>query len=460
MGADEGLAVTLALRPEAAHRPRSLAAPAIPAASIPEVPPPFPIELEWKAERRLWGHAFHPMCSYLASFPAGLAHAFIGRYTRPGDVVLDPFSGRGTTPLQACAEGRLGVGNDLYPLAHLLTAAKVDPPEPPELFSRLDELRAGWASGAAGGISHTSEEPPEVAVAFHPRTLDQLLYLRSTLDPADRADRFLVATTAGILHGRGTAFLSALMPNAFALPPSYVRRHAAASGFVPEERDVFDALRAKSRRLLRDALPPVRGLALLGDARDAGTRTRDALRERSLPGRVRLVVTSPPYLRVVRYGAFNWLRLWFLGLAPGDVDATLDHAHRPQAWLRFLREVLADLRAVLADDAIVVLVLGDVESDGGHRLPREIDLAGRAWEEAARPEGYRLAGVAVDEVAAHRKSTRIWGDEAGRATRTDRLLVLAPTELGRRRALAAASFPIDWTWPPPSRPRLVAQGNR
>ena len=455
VGADEGLAVTLARRPEPAHRPRSQAAP-----SIPDELPPFPIELEWKTQRRLWGHAFHPMCSYLASFPAGLAHAFIGRYTRPGDVVLDPFSGRGTTPMQACAEGRLGVGNDLYPLAHLLTAAKVDPPEPPELFDRLDELRAGWMARAAGRPGRASDESPEVALAFHPRTLDQLLYLRSTLDPADRADRFLTATTAGILHGRGNAFLSTLMPNAFALPPSYVRRYAAASGFVPEERDVFDALRAKTRRLLRDSRPPVRGLALLGDARDAGTRTRDALRERSLPGRARLVVTSPPYLRVVRYGAFNWLRLWFLGLVPEEVDATLDHAHRPQAYLGFLREVLAGLRVVLADDAVVVLVLGDVESDGGHRLPREIDLAARAWEEAAQPEGYRLAGIAVDEIAAHRKSTKLWGDEAGRATRIDRLLVIAPTELGRRRALAAAAFPIDWTWPPPTRPGLVAQGSR
>ena len=60
-------------------------------------------------------------------FPAALAHAFIARYSRPGDVVLDPFSGRGTTPLQACSEGRIGVGNDLNPFAHLLTASKVEP---------------------------------------------------------------------------------------------------------------------------------------------------------------------------------------------------------------------------------------------------------------------------------------------------------------------------------------------
>ena len=60
------------------------------------------------------------------------------------------------------------------------------------------------------------------------------------------------------------------------------------------------------------------------------------------------------------------------------------------------------------------------------------------WEAAAEPEGYRLAGVALDEVAANRKMTKLWGDEAGRATKTDRILVLGATEAGRRRALAGA----------------------
>ena len=97
------------------------------AVDLPAALPGLPIAAEWKDQQRLWGHSFHPMCSYLAMFPAGLAHAFIARYSRRGDVVLDPFSGRGTTALQACAEGRVGVGTDLNPMAHLLTGAKVDP---------------------------------------------------------------------------------------------------------------------------------------------------------------------------------------------------------------------------------------------------------------------------------------------------------------------------------------------
>ena len=113
------------------------------------VPSPLPvlaIAPEWKDQQRLWGHRLHPMCSYLASFPAALTHAFIARYSRPGDVVLDPFSGRGTTPLQACAEGRIGVGNDLNPFAHLLTASKVEPATTAETTARLVTLRLRWAT--------------------------------------------------------------------------------------------------------------------------------------------------------------------------------------------------------------------------------------------------------------------------------------------------------------------------
>ena len=106
--------------------------------------PPIALAPEWKDQQRLWGHSFHPMCSYLASFPAALTHAFIARYSRPGDVVLDPFSGRGTTPLQACAEGRVGVGNDLNPFAHLLTAAKVEPATRAQATTRLAQLRLAW----------------------------------------------------------------------------------------------------------------------------------------------------------------------------------------------------------------------------------------------------------------------------------------------------------------------------
>ncbi len=438
--------------------------------------PALPLEADWRDRPRLWGHAYHPMCSYLASFPAALAHAFVARYTRPGDVVFDPFAGRGTVPLQACAEGRIGVGNDLNPLAHVLTAAKVDPPTDRELEARLSGLRLDWSLEAAAWIelagrvtggavtpvlvpatgSRSAPDrgcepvPPEVAIAFHPGTLGQLLFVRSRLDLADRPDRFVAAALAGILHGKRPGYLSELMPNTFSMAPRYVRDFAARTEFAAPERDLFALLGAKLRRLARDGRPSGPGIALLGDARDAGARAHATLSERALPGRARLVLTSPPYLRVLKYGYYNWLRTWFLGFSAAAIDATLDDAHRREPYAVFLREVLAGLRPALADDAVVALVLGDVEAERGRAAPDglAIGLADEAWEGAARPEGYLLAGIARDEIAAPRKMTKLWGAEAGRATTIDRILVLATSEAGRRRAVTGAGLPIDWSWPP------------
>jgi site-specific DNA-methyltransferase (adenine-specific) len=421
--------------------------------------PRLPIEPEWKAQQRLWGHSLHPMCSYLASFPAALAHAFIARYTRPGDVVLDPFSGRGTAPLQATVEGRIGVGNDLNPFAHLLTAAKLEPPTPAAARTRVTALRLGFASRAGAWLERATDiqadpaggavpVPAEVALAFHPRTFAQLLYLRETLDLEAPTDRFLAAALAGILHGKTPSYLSTLMPNTFSMAPRYVRDFAAQTGFESPERDAFERLDAKLTRLFRDPPPRAAGVALLGDARDAGTRAEAALQARRLPDRARLILTSPPYLRVLKYGYYNWLRAWFLGFDSKAIDASLDDAHRRAPYLEFMRTVLRDLRPVLAEDGIAVFVIGDVAMDRGRASTDGVGLAERVWEEAALPEGYRLAGIADDDVHAHRKMTKLWGREAGRATQVDRFLVLAASEPGRRRALSGARLPISWDWPP------------
>jgi len=455
--------------------PRATAAQLALDLEVPGALPLLPIAPEWKDQARLWGPALHPMCSYLASFPAALAHAFIARYSRRGDVVLDPFSGRGTTALQACAEDRIGVGNDLNPLAHLLTASKVEPATRADGATRLAALRLGWAASSTAWLDLAAEvladagDPPtvgipaagsrspggrletvpkEVAVAFHPRTLGQLLYVRTSLRRDDRTDRFLAAALTGILHGKSASYLSELMPNTFSMAPRYVRDFAARTAFSSPDRDVFDGLEKKLARLHREALPRTPGIAVLGDARDSAGRVKAALHERGLPEKVRLVVTSPPYLRVVKYGYYNWLRMWLLGEDARAIDAALDDAHHREPYLVFLREVLADLRSVLADDAVVVLVIGDVETDRGRPIRGAIGLAERVWERAAEPEGYRLAGVALDDVAAGRKMTKLWGAEAGQATKTDRILVLGATEAGRRRALGSAGTPIDWDWPP------------
>lgn len=450
------------VRRAAASVPLDLPQPSDQVESLPDLD----MDTDWKVQQRMWGHAFHPMCSYLGSFPAALAQAFVGRYSRPGDVVIDPFSGRGTVPLQACAERRIGVGVDLNPLAVALTGAKTDAPSRRGAKDRLDQLRIDWshvepdwmalARGAArepevvlvpaaqGSGQILEPLPPHVAGIFHTSTLARLLFLRATLDRTRRADRFLSAATVGILHGKSASFLSTAMPNAFSLAPRYTRRWLDRQGVASPERDVFHLVATKLDRLFRDGQPAQTGIALGGDARDAGPRIRAALRSRGMPDRARLVVSSPPYLRVMRYGSYNWLRLWFLGHDPTQVDRDTTPPAGTGAYGLFLHEVLTSARDVLTDDAVLVLVLGDVATDRGRTLSTATSLAEQVWELAAEPAGYRLAGVVADPVAPSRKITRMWGAEAGHATSIDRLLILGASESGRRRALAGTSMPIEW----------------
>ena len=74
---------------------------------------------------RNWGHPWHSLCSYHGKLKPAIAHFMIERFTRRGDIVLDPLCGVGTIPFEACLQGRIGIGNDLSELAYVVTKAKL-----------------------------------------------------------------------------------------------------------------------------------------------------------------------------------------------------------------------------------------------------------------------------------------------------------------------------------------------
>src|SRR5450755_3388063 len=74
------------------------------------------------AQRR--GHSLHEI-SYRACFKPQLPEFFIARLTAPGETVYDPFSGRGTTALQAALMGRRAAANDVNPLSAMLVRPRL-----------------------------------------------------------------------------------------------------------------------------------------------------------------------------------------------------------------------------------------------------------------------------------------------------------------------------------------------
>ena len=376
------------------------------------------------------------MCSYMAMFPPRLPHYFIQRFTQPGDRVLDPFSGRGTTSTQACVEGRIGIASDLNPLAYILSQAKVDPPTLQAALARLAELQAGYSPGPAADVS-----PPDVASAedinavFHPRTLEQLRYLRDALG-ASREDIFITATILGILHGKyrrsgdDSIYLSIDMPNTFSMSPGYIRRFVREKQIRLLPLDVFTNARRRLRRLYRQGPPVMRGEAYQLDIRHLHTRMK--------PESVNLVVSSPPYLKVVKYGLYNWIRLWFLGIAAAEVDRTLDDGHALPAYLKFMQEALGQIETLLVPGAVCVLVIGDVAQRGAETL----NLARAVWDHVAGNCALQLIDIVADPIADNVKVTKIWNATRGRATGTDRILVL-----GKGSPITTNRPTVDWSQP-------------
>ncbi|NPV67595.1 MAG: site-specific DNA-methyltransferase [Anaerolineae bacterium] len=69
-------------------------------------------------------YASHNFHAFPAKFPPQLPRKFIEGLTEPGDIVLDPMMGSGTTVVEALLSGRKPIGFDIDPLAVRLSKVK------------------------------------------------------------------------------------------------------------------------------------------------------------------------------------------------------------------------------------------------------------------------------------------------------------------------------------------------
>ena len=320
-------------------------------------------------------------------FPEDFAREWIQRLTKRGEVVFDPFCGRGTTPFEAILNGRMGVGSDINPVAYCVTAAKLNPPRHTQLLERLDALeRSAWQQTVA-------ELPEFFGFAFTPGVLRQISFLRTNLRwKANRTDRMIAATILGILHGesmRSARYLSNQMPRTIATKPAYSIKYWKRHGHLAPERDVFDALRREIRFRYESALPGTSGAAYLADFRDMPR----LLRASKL--RPRLVVMSPPYLDTTRFEEDQWLRLWFLGNAPHPTYGHLSRDDRydtPAGYWRLIADMWRVLGVVLAPRSNVIIRIG------ARRMSEEQITDGLAASAAFSGRKVRLVSWSVSDI--------------------------------------------------------------
>lgn len=305
----------------------------------------------------------HALCPYFAMFPETFVESHVRAFTLPGDYVFDPFSGRGTTVLQALLMGRKAAGSDINPVAYCVSAAKADLPPEKLVLSELQNFECAHRSYSQGELEEERRSlPPFFRRAFYHSTLRQVLFLRRQLDwRSDPVHRFITALALGSLHGemdKSQSYFSNQMPRTISPKPRYALQFWRRHNLWPKKRDVFAILCQRTRLRFSGELPKLRGVVRLHDVRGVA----DAFP--TLQGKIKAVITSPPYFNTTNAAEDQWLRLWFLGheARPTYNQVSEDDRHSSKsAYWRFLVEAWGGIAALLGPDAVLVCRLGAKE---------------------------------------------------------------------------------------------------
>jgi len=356
----------------------------------------------WQSQKGRWAAPQHYMCSYMAMFPPELPHYFIERFTDKGDRVLDPFSGRGTTAVEAAAQARYGIGNDLNPLSIALTRGKLSNPSLEDVIARLDELESNYDKNEWKTFKGA---PNKIRMIFHINTLRQLMYLKRELDwSVEGVDSFIVAVLMGAMHGQSRGFLSLSMPNTFSMGWGYIKKYKREKNLECPDRDCFVVLKERVNRMLGKGSLPGAGETIYGDVRN--------LAEKIEHNSIQLLFTSPPYLKVIKYGLYNWIRLWFL-MPSGShekVDKVLDDTHALAEYLEFMKQTLtATLPLLDRERGLSCWAIGDVKG---------LNLSWAVWyhvgqhieikTENGETLRYKLIAIVEDKIPDNQKVTKMW----------------------------------------------------
>jgi len=367
---------------------------------------------EFWTSRQRQASSLHEI-SYRACFKPQLPGFFIDLLTQAGDVVYDPFSGRGTTAIEAGLRGREVIANDANPLSRIIAEPRFFPPTVEEVAARLEKIpRDGDRADS------------DLSMFYHPDTECEIVALRRYLlrkneeGTADTVDRWIGMVATNRLTGHSSGFFSV-----YTLPPNQAVSRKSQERInlkrcqVPEYRDTHKLILRKTKNL-------VGGLSLAERANlnRAGASARfftgDA---RATPGivsgTVRLTVTSPPFLDIVQYREDNWLRCWFCGLDGDAVGNTITMARTVTEWEAVMGAVFRELFRITASGGWVAFEVGEVRKKT-IRLEEHVVPLGLA-------AGFTCEGIIINQQA-FSKTSNIWGvgnNESG--TNTNRIVVFS-----------------------------------
>jgi len=314
-------------------------------------------------------HRLHP---YLGKFVPQLVEIFLQRHFQPGQTVLDPFAGSGTTLVECSTYGVNSVGIDISAFNVLLTRVKTAVYNP---FVVEHDLRDGLArleqfvTGRGGQLSLDSEvieSATETVTSseylrdwYDIRALAELLFFRSLLSDYDSGELMAVVLSRAARSARLTTHFGLDFPKKPQTEPYECAKHRRTCQPTREaykflRRYALDSIsRVKEyERLRSDANASV----LHGDARSADYGTKfDGL------------ITSPPYPGRIDYHEQHRYAYELLGLEDRRTDeiGAADKGTSKTAVTDYVSDMVAvfqNAKLHLRRGAPVIIVIDDARS--------------------------------------------------------------------------------------------------
>lgn len=299
--------------------------------------------------------ALNGICPYFTMFPLDFPLNILQRQARTGDIVLDPFCGRGTTNFAARLIDLRSLGVDSSPVAVAITASKL-------VTARIEDILDEAREILTGREARHIPASEFWQWAFHPTVLDALCRFREAfLDNCTTDARIaLRGILLGALHGPKQkmfpSYFSNQCPRTYAPKPAYATRFWRERGLVPEPVDILAVIERRARRYYGVSFG-TKGTVRLADSRDAASLQPET------PGTLfDWIITSPPYYGMRTYIPDQWLRNWLVG-GPDVVDYSnrdqVVHSS-PEAFAADLRQVWRNAESVCAEDARMVIRFGGI----------------------------------------------------------------------------------------------------
>jgi|TARA_B110000263_G_scaffold219368_1_gene206549 hypothetical protein len=342
----------------------------------------------WTAKQRQ-ANNLHEI-SYRACYKPQLPRFFIDLLTKPGDVVYDPFAGRGTTLIEAALLNRNIISNDINPLSHILTESRLNIPTIQQIEERLNQI-------------HFKESKADIDLSmfYHRDTESEIVCLKNSLDTSNFVDNWIKMVSTTRLTGHSAGFFSG-----YTLPPNQAATQKGQLlinqklGISPPYKDTKAIILKKSRALQRNLTSSIVN-QLFEVGKKAIFSSEDSKNTFHIQNEcVSLTVTSPPFLNIVRYANDNWLRCWFNSIDARQVEKEIISCRTVQHWSDRMAFVFDELYRITLPGGWIAFEVGEV-NNGEIKLDESVVPLGLS-------SGFECAGIMINSQE-FTKTSNIWG---------------------------------------------------